>query len=84
MVREVMDKRTMGMLGARLPASPAKHRVAIVAAARSVAACLTPGLPPLLHTSIRPRGNTLSRIMFMPQVTNLFPRVSPQSPCKRH
>ena len=36
-------------------------------AARAVASCLTPGLPPLVHVSIQPRGQHMSRITFLPQ-----------------
>ena len=36
-------------------------------AARAVACCLTPGLPPLVHVSIQPRGQHMSRITFLPQ-----------------
>jgi hypothetical protein len=32
-----------------------------------VAFALTPGLPPIEHVTIRPRGNTITRILFVPQ-----------------
>jgi ATP-dependent Zn protease len=68
LIREAMDKRTLGMPGARLPPSEAKLRMATVQAARAVSTCLTPGIPPLIHVSIQPRAGIMSRIVFMPQV----------------
>jgi hypothetical protein len=32
-----------------------------------VAFALTPGLPPIEHVTIRPRGNTITRILFVRQ-----------------
>lgn len=57
------------MLGAqaRLPRSEAKERLATVEAARAVAACLTPGMPPVEHVSILPRGEYMARIIYQPQ-----------------
>ena len=68
LIQEAMDKRTLGLPSARLPDSEAKTRMATVQAARAVATCLTPGLPPLVHCSIQPRGGHMSRIVFLPQV----------------
>lgn len=33
----------------------------------AVAFALTPGLPPIEHVTIRPRGGTITRILFVPQ-----------------
>ena len=55
-------------LQARLPRSEAKVRLATVEAARAVAACLTPGMPPVEHVSILPRGDYMARIIYQPQV----------------
>ena len=52
---------------ARLPRSEAKERLATVEAARAVAACLTPGMPPVEHVSILPRGEYMARIIYQPQ-----------------
>lgn len=68
LIREAMDKRVLGLPGARLPPSEAKLRMATVQAARAVAACLTPGLPPLILVSIQPRDSLMSRLIFMPLV----------------
>lgn len=35
-----------------------------------MASCLTPGLPPLVNVSIQPRGQHMSRITFLPQVSH--------------
>jgi hypothetical protein len=42
--------------------------LAALQAARAVATCLTTGLPPLMHVSIQPRGQHMSRMTFLPQV----------------
>lgn len=68
LIQEAMDKRSLGLPSARLPDSEAKTRMATVQAARAVATALTPGLPPLVHCSIQPRGGHMSRIIFLPQV----------------
>ncbi len=68
LIREAMDKRALGLPSPKLPDSEAKRRMATVQAARAVATCLTPGLPPLVHCSIQPRGGHMSRIIFLPQV----------------
>ena len=52
---------------ARLPRSKAKERLATVEAARAVAACVTPGMPPVEHVSILPRGEYMARIIYQPQ-----------------
>lgn len=70
LVREVMDKRVMGLAGTPLPESPAKRRLAAVSAARAVVISLTPGLPPLQRMSIVPRGENMTRTLFMPQVSS--------------
>ena len=74
LIREVMDKRVIGMASKPLPDSIAKRRMAVTVAARAVAVALTPGLPPLQRVSILPRGNNMSRMDFMPQVR---PALSP-------
>ena len=33
----------------------------------AVAFALTPGMPPIEHVTIRPRGGTVTRILFVPQ-----------------
>ncbi|KAK9845418.1 hypothetical protein WJX81_006080 [Elliptochloris bilobata] len=66
-MREAMDKRVLGLPQARLPRSEAKERLAAVEAARAVAACLTPGMPPVEHVSILPRGEYMARIIYQPQ-----------------
>ncbi|KAK9817951.1 hypothetical protein WJX72_004798 [[Myrmecia] bisecta] len=67
MMMEAMDKLRLGLPQPALPDSPAKRRMATIAAGRAVAAVLTPGLPPLEHLTIRPRGGVMGRILFMPQ-----------------
>ena len=69
LIREVMDKRVMGTAGSRLPDSEAKRRLAMVAAARAVVVATTPGMPPLQRMSILPRGNNITRTLFMPQAS---------------
>lgn len=68
LIREVMDKKVMGLAGNPLPDSTAKRRLALVSAARAAVICLTPGMPPLQRMSIVPRGDNLSRTLFVPQV----------------
>ena len=63
---------------ARLPRSEAKERLATVEAARAVAACLTPGMPPVEHVSILPRGEYMARIIYQPQA-----RCSSELPCEQ-
>ena len=53
---------------ARCPCRGIFSALAALQAARAVAACLTPGLPPLMHVSIQPRGQHMSRMTFLPQV----------------
>ena len=69
LIREVMDKRVMGTAGSRLPDSEAKRRLAMVAAARAVVVATTPGMPPLQRMSILPRGDNITRTLFMPQAS---------------
>lgn len=66
-LKEAMDKVRLGLRHTPLPDSPAKRRYAVVEAARAVAFALTPGLPPLEHVTIRPRGGAQARILFVPQ-----------------
>jgi hypothetical protein len=58
---------TRGCAQVRLPRSEAKARLATLEAARAVAACLTPGMPPVEHVSILPRGEFMARIIYQPQ-----------------
>lgn len=57
----------LGLPHAPLPDTPAKRRYATIEAARAVAFALTPGLPPIEHVTIRPRGSAMARILFVPQ-----------------
>lgn len=66
-LKEAMDKVRLGLPHTPLPDSDAKRRFALVEAARAVAFALTPGLPPLEHVTIRPRGGAQARILFVPQ-----------------
>jgi cell division protease FtsH len=66
-LKEAMDKVRLGLPHTPLPDSAAKRRYAAVEAARAVAFALTPGLPPLEHVTIRPRGGAQARILFVPQ-----------------
>lgn len=66
-LKEAMDKIRLGLPHTPLPDSEAKRRFALVEAARAVAFALTPGLPPLEHVTIRPRGGAQARILFVPQ-----------------
>ena len=59
----------MGSASTRLPDSPAKRRLALVAAAKAVVIALTPGMPQLQRVTIRPRGDSISRTLFMPQAS---------------
>ena len=63
-----MDKKVLGSASTRLPDSPAKQRLALVSSAKSVVIALTPGMPQLQRMTIRPRGDSISRTLFMPQV----------------
>eukprot|EP00887_Chlorella_sp_A99_P003900 scaffold11.g3900.t1 len=56
----------LGLPHAPIPNSEAKRRYAAVQAARAVAFALTPGLPPIEHVTIRPRGGAAARILFVP------------------
>ncbi len=67
-LKEAMEKIRLGLPHARLPDSIAKRRFAAVEAARAVIFALTPGMPPLEHVTIAPRGGTMARVLFMPQV----------------
>lgn len=62
----------LGLPHAPLPESEAKRRYAAIEAARAVAFALTPGLPPIEHVTIRPRGGAAARILFVPQVRLSF------------
>ena len=66
-LKEAMEKIRLGLPHASLPDSEAKYRFATVEAARAVAFALTPGLPPLEHVTILPRGGAQARILFVPQ-----------------
>lgn len=66
-LKEAMEKVRLGLPHTPLPDSPAKQRFAIVEAARAVAFALTPGLPPLEHVTVQPRGGAQARILFVPQ-----------------
>ncbi|KAL4436128.1 hypothetical protein ABPG77_005576 [Micractinium sp. CCAP 211/92] len=66
-LKEAMDKVRLGLPHQSLPDSAAKQQYAAIEAARAVAFALTPGLPPIEHVTIRPRGGTITRILFVPQ-----------------
>lgn len=66
-LKEAMEKVRLGLPHTSLPDSEAKRRYAAVEAARAVAFALTPGLPPLEHVTVRPRGGAQARILFVPQ-----------------
>ena len=76
LIQEAIDKRQLGLATGRLPDSEAKRRLALVEAGRAVALALTPGIPPLEHLSIAPRGPILSRLSFA-HVVCLRPASSP-------
>ncbi len=42
-----------------------------------MALALTPGVPPLVHVSIQPRGGYMSRIVFLPQARFSHPSGTP-------
>lgn len=65
---EAMDKVRLGLVETRLPDTPAKLRMASLEAGRAVAAALTPGLPPIKHVTILPRGGVMGRILYLPLV----------------
>lgn len=67
-INEVMDKKVLGSAASRLPESAAKRQLALISAARAVVIALTPGMPQIQRVTIRPRGEALSRTLFMPQV----------------
>lgn len=67
-INEVMDKKVLGSASNRLPDTPAKHRLALIAAAKAVVIALTPGMPTLQRLTIQPRGDAIARTLFMPQV----------------
>lgn len=69
-INEVMDKKVLGSASTRLPDSPAKRRLALIAAAKAVVIALTPGMPQLQRVTIRPRGDSVSRTLFMPQASH--------------
>lgn len=69
MINEVMDKKVLGLAGSRLPESPAKSQLARIVAARAVITALTPGMPPLQRMTILPRGESIARTLFLPQVS---------------
>ena len=66
-LKEAMEKIRLGLPHASLPDSEAKGRFATVEAARAVGFALTPGLPPIEHVTILPRGGAQARILFVPQ-----------------
>lgn len=66
-LKEAMDKVRLGLPHTPLPDSAAKRHFAAVEAARAVAFALTPGLAPLEHVTVRPRGGAQARILFVPQ-----------------
>ena len=66
-LKDAMDKVRLGLPHQPLPDSAAKRQYAAVEAARAVSFALTAGLPPIEHVTIRPRGATVTRILFVPQ-----------------
>ena len=68
LINEVMDKKGLGSAGPRLPNTQAKRHLALSAAAKAVVIALTPGMPPLQRMTILPRGQTMARTLFTPQV----------------
>ena len=66
-LKEAMEKVKLGLPHTPLPDSPAKRHFAVLQAARAVAFALTAGLPPIEHVTIRPRGGSQARILFVPQ-----------------
>lgn len=73
LVNEVMDKKVLGSAGPRLPDTQAKRHLALSAAAKAVVIALTPGMPPLQRMTILPRGQSMARTLFTPQVTTTPP-----------
>ena len=69
LILAAMDKIRLGLTQRSLDDSPAKLRMATVQAGRAVAIALTPGMPPMEHVSIKPRGGIMGRILFQPQVS---------------
>ncbi len=65
---EAMEKVKYGLPQSRLPDGAAKERLTTVHAGRAVAFALTPGLPPIKRVSVRPRGESNTTILFVPQV----------------
>ena len=59
-----MDKLRLGLADRRLDASEAKTRLATLLAGRAVALALTPGIPPIEHISMQPRGGVIGRLLF--------------------
>lgn len=59
-----MDKLRLGLADRRLDASEAKTRLATLLAGRAVALALTPGIPPIEHISMQPRGGVMGRLLF--------------------
>jgi len=66
-----MDKKVLGSAGPRLPETQAKRQLALTAAAKAVVIALTPGMPPLQRMTILPRGQSMARTLFTPQVLHL-------------
>lgn len=65
-ILEAMEKIKLGLKKSPLPPSEPKRRLATLLAARAVALTLTPGLPPIEHITILPRGGVQERILFTP------------------
>lgn len=65
---EAMEKVKYGLPQSPLPDGEAKRRLTLVHAARSVALAVTPGIPPIKRVSMRPRGEGLASILYVPQV----------------
>lgn len=68
---EAMDKVKYGLPQAPLPDGEAKRRLTMVHAARAVALSTTPGVPPIKRVSVRPIGEGLASILYVPQVWSL-------------
>lgn len=67
-ILEAMEKVRLGLRQRPLPDSEPKRRMAALSAARAVALTLTPGIPPIEHVTILPRGGVLGRTLFTPLV----------------
>lgn len=69
---EAMEKVKYGLPQSPLPDGEAKRRMTLVHAARSVALALTPGVAPIKRITMRPRGEGLASILYVPQVVMDF------------